>query len=174
MKHFLYPLSLLLLASCATNPPKSYDWQTDLHHRLSCDFNKSREDVQTYIRHYLPEVSDHQLSTWEATGALECMQLEGQKRYFQNAAPNLFRIDSACVAVKNARDGEGPSGRELDDKVNIPEILQDASAAKRGTYPLGAPKRMQHFEKPATAGEAQRLTPADIADYMHDNKNRLF
>lgn len=142
MKHLLYTLSLVLLASCATNTPKSYDWQTDLHHRLGYDFNKSREDVQAYIRRYLPNVTDDQLSAWEATGALECMQLDGQKRYFQNAAPNLFRIDPACVAIEKAHDGDGPSSREIDDKVNIPEVLQDASAVKEGTYPLGAPKRM--------------------------------
>jgi transglutaminase-like putative cysteine protease len=142
MKHLLYTLSLVLLASCATNTPKSYDWQADLHHRLSYDFNKSREDVETYIRRYLPNVTDDQLSAWEATGALECMQLDGQKRYFQNAAPNLFRIDPACVAVKNAHDGDGLSNREIDDQVNIPEVVREASAVKPGAYPLGAPKRM--------------------------------
>ena len=49
---------------------------------------------------------------WEASGALECMTLDGEKRYFRNAGPNLFRVDSACYKIKAAKDGVSFSGSE--------------------------------------------------------------
>lgn len=30
--------------------------------------------------------------------------LDGEKRYFRNAGPNLFRVDSACYDVKIAKE----------------------------------------------------------------------
>ncbi len=84
----------------------------DLHHRLLIDFNKSRDEVKAYIRKYIPDVTDEQMNRWEQTKALETMVIDGKKRYFHNAAPNLFRIDRECARIKAAKDGIKTDGSE--------------------------------------------------------------
>ena len=87
-----------------------------------------------------PDVSDEQMCQWEASKALECMTLNGEKRYFRNAAPNLFRVDSVCYQIKAAKDGVSFSGSEKVNMENLPEII--ASVKKSGN-PITAPKRMR-------------------------------
>ncbi len=98
----------------------------DLHHRLLIDFNKSRDEVKAYIRKYIPDVTDEQMNRWEQTKALETMVIDGKKRYFHNAAPNLFRIDRECARIKAAKDGIKTDGSEEVDKENVPLIIRNA------------------------------------------------
>lgn len=124
MKTRLISLALLLSTSLGA---AAYDWQTDLQHRLRCDFTADRESVLQYIRQYIPHVTDEKLAQWEASGALECMELDGQKKYFSLAARNLFRIDPQCAAVwAKAHPGTGYANSTLADMKNIPQILRDA------------------------------------------------
>ena len=51
------------------------------------------------------------------------MMLDGEKRYFRNAGPNLFRVDSACYDIKIAKEGTSPSGSEKVNMENLPEII---------------------------------------------------
>ena len=89
------------LGSCATQPKlPTYSWEEDLQERIKVDFNRTEDSVRNYIAKYIPDVTDEQMRAWEESGALECMLIDGEKRYFRNAGPNLFRIDSACRAVK--------------------------------------------------------------------------
>ncbi|MDR0994864.1 MAG: transglutaminase domain-containing protein [Tannerella sp.] len=143
MRKRIFNYLALALGLCACSPKpevKAYRWEDDLHQRLLVDFNRTEPEVTAYIRRYIPNVNEQQLRAWEATGALECMTLDGKKRYFRNAAPNLFRIDSLCRAIKIAKDGNPPSGSELADEKNLPEIIQSVRATGRF---LVAPKRMR-------------------------------
>lgn len=135
---------ILVLGTLVIMPVAAkYDWSADLHHRLLIDFNKSREEVKKYIQKYIPDVTESQMDAWEKDLSLEVMELDGQKRYFHNAAPNLFRINPKCKAIKDAKDGDGFSKSAQEDMKNLPEIIQNATAA---TSHLAAPKRMRvHF-----------------------------
>ena len=97
--------------------------------------------MKDYIRRYLPDVTDEQMRQWEESGALECMMLDGEKRYFRNAGPNLFRIDSLCREVKLAKEGEQVSTSDRANAENLPEIL--AATDGRNDSCLAAPKRMR-------------------------------
>ena len=79
------------------------------------------------------DVTDEQMRQWEASKALECMMLDGEKRYFRNAGPNLFRVDSTCYDIKIAKEGTSPSGSEKVNMENLPEII---SAVKKEARPL--------------------------------------
>ena len=143
MKNLLY-LVLFLLAFSACNrkaSDASYSWEADLHQRLLTDFCLTEAQVKDYIRRYLPDVTDEQMRQWEESGALECMMLDGEKRYFRNAGPNLFRIDSLCREVKLAKEGEQVSTSDRANAENLPEIL--AATDGRGDSCLAAPKRMR-------------------------------
>ncbi len=142
MRQLLYAIGLLLLAS-ACNGRKSvpaYSWEEDLHQRLLTEFCLNESQVKDYIRRYIPDVTDEQMRQWEASGALECMQLDGEKRYLRNAGPNLFRIDSACRDIKQAREGQAPPQSDWLSRDNLLEILQEVR--QKGTS-LAAPKRMR-------------------------------
>lgn len=78
---------------------QKYSWEDDLHHRLLCDFTQSREEVVDYISRFIPAVTDEKMARWEASGALECMELDGKKMYFHAAGRNLFRIDPKCRQI---------------------------------------------------------------------------
>ena len=107
---------------------QAYDWDTDLKHRILCDFTENRDDVVEYVRSVMPNATDEKIAAWEASGALECMEIDGEKRYFRHAARNLFRIDPKCAAVwdKKHADEEPYPIDKIEDMRNIPQILRDA------------------------------------------------
>ncbi|MDD4776759.1 MAG: peptide deformylase [Fermentimonas sp.] len=109
----------------------------ELQRRVSLDFNRSREDILKWIQdnqNFTP--TEEQLNQWEETGTLEFRIIDGQKRYFRNAAPNIFRIDAEARKlinrpVKSAESGakhtldnhlDELSQTEIIGKYNLPEI----------------------------------------------------
>jgi len=142
MKNLLYMVFLFVFVSaCSTKPEnKPYSWDDDLHQRLLTDFCLTESQVKDYIRKYIPDVTDEQMRQWEASNALECMILDGEKRYFRNAGPNLFRVDSACYDIKIAKEGTALSGSEKVNKENLPEVI---TAVKKENKAIVAPKRMR-------------------------------
>lgn len=113
---------------------QKYSWEEDLHHRLMCDFTKSKQEVVDYISQFIPNVPEQKLQEWEASGALECMELDGHKRYFHAAARNLFRIDPKCRQIwRKQHPGEGYSDTELACMKNLPQILRDAPLSANHT-----------------------------------------
>lgn len=117
-----------------------YSWEADLHHRLLVDFNKDEKSVLDYIHRYIPNVTESQMRTWEKTGALELRVIDGEKKYFHNAAPNLFRIDKACRAIKLKKDGEVLEGSEKVDMENVPKIIAKAQGSQNH---LAEPKKIK-------------------------------
>lgn len=127
LAHLRATLTLLPLLGAQVTMAQKYNWNDDLHHRLLCDFTQSRQEVVDYISRYIPAVTDEKMEQWEASGALECMELDGKKMYFHSAARNLFRIDPQCQKVwSKAHPGGGYSQMELVDMKNLPQILRDA------------------------------------------------
>ena len=118
---------------------KQYSWEADLHHRLLNDFSKTREQVKEYIRKYIPDVTDRQLDEWEKTGELECRFIDGEKKYFHNAAPNLFRINKECARLKAKRDTPGRDGEVTVREDNTRAVMKQAAKSKER---IGDPK---HF-----------------------------
>lgn len=126
MRNKLIIVFVLLFSAGAS----AYDWQTDLKHRLLCDFTESRTNVVNFIRTVIPNASDEKIAQWEASGALECMEIDGEKRYFHQAARNLFRIDPACRKAWDERNGNNNfyADNEIACMRNMPQILRDAPA----------------------------------------------
>ena len=104
-KNNRYYVLMVVLLSALSVFAQGYSWDEDLHHRLLVDFNKTREQVKSYIERYIPNATDAQMDAWEKTGALESRTVDGKKWYFHNAAPNLFKIDDSCRQIKFQKDG---------------------------------------------------------------------
>lgn len=128
--------STMLAQGCSSG----YSWEADLHHRLLVDFCKDEKSVLDYIHRYIPNVTEEQIKAWEKTGALELRVIDGEKKYFQNAAPNLFRIDDACRAIKLKKDGESLGASEKADMENLPKVIANAPNSKSH---LTEPKKLK-------------------------------
>ena len=67
--------------------------------RIKKDFTKTEQEVKAYIQQYIPAVTDSQMRYWEESKALEMQMIDGEKKYFNRAGRNLFRIDPKCRAI---------------------------------------------------------------------------
>jgi len=76
----------------------------DIMHRIRLDFEKSKTDVEEYIRRYYPDVNDEMLTKWENSKILEFKIIDGKKWYFNRAASNLFLLDKDAMARKKEVD----------------------------------------------------------------------
>jgi len=75
-------------------------YSLDSLHRVELDFNRSREEIISWIEeHHLFTPAEEQLNRWERSKALEYRIIDGEKRYFRNAAANLFRVDSGARSL---------------------------------------------------------------------------
>lgn len=108
--------------------------QEELNARITQDFSKQRTDIVEYIRRFYPQVTDTMLASWEASGALECLEIDGEKRYFKNAAKNLFRIDAAARALRTARYGPEHAARSRFLSQYIPQLLASATSKDFKSY----------------------------------------
>ena len=68
--------------------------------RIRKDFTKSSKEVISYINKYIPDITTADISSLEESMALEYKMIDGEKRYFNDAAPNLFKIDKRAKAIK--------------------------------------------------------------------------
>lgn len=141
-RYFILCAALLSMMGCSEQKPaKDYSWEKDLHERLLVDFNRSEEQIKDYIRRYIPDVTDEQMRAWEESKALEYMILDGQKRYFRNAGPNLFRIDKECNLIKNGpATGDPSGGEETSEERHINQIMSDVRSSGN---PIAQPKRFR-------------------------------
>ncbi len=96
--------------------------------RIKKDFTKTEADLVEFIEKYIPDVNREQLREWEETRALESMMIDGEKRYFNYAARNLFRIDPECKEIWKKHHSEVTPGSgeiaEFDLKSHDRKIME--------------------------------------------------
>lgn len=142
MGRLVYIVILFVLVSaCASRQDvKPYTWEDDLHQRLLVDFCLTEAQVKEYIQKYIPGVTDEQMRKWEDSRVLECMVIDGKKRYFRNAGPNLFRLDTVCSDIKLKKEGARLSASDEVNKRHLPEII---TAVRKEGKTIVQPKRMR-------------------------------
>jgi transglutaminase-like putative cysteine protease len=104
------------------------NFRKDVMKRIELDFNKTKDDVTKYIQKYYPDVHDEMLDKWVADGSLESMTINGERKYFDRSAPNLFRISKEEKQRKQEVDGQQkPDSKVLFLQKNIPDIIAGKS-----------------------------------------------
>lgn len=144
MKQIIIGCFFLSLAGCADMEEKDTSVilpENERMERIALDFNRNREEVKNYIARYFDVVTESMLEVWERSKALEYAIINGEKRYFHNAAPNLFRIDSLCRLVKEAKEPFVLSGSEKVNASHIPAVI-NALSGQDGVY-QACPVRMK-------------------------------
>ncbi len=155
--------------------------------RIRKDFTLSREEVLTQIRE-VTDVSEADLDRWERSAALEMMVIDGEKRYFQWAVPNLFRIDPEMRRIKAKKQSSTPptfnrltdarktirSSREQQSRIVRPtrfritySLTVEAGAVPAGEtvrcwlpYPMELPPRQTDIELIGTTPDNALLSPS--------------
>lgn len=65
--------------------------------RVRLDFNKTKDEIIDWIeKNRLFTPSDSLIDSWERSKTLEFRIIDGEKQYFRNAAPNIFRVDASA------------------------------------------------------------------------------
>ncbi len=100
-------LILNLRGSKNTSPQTLIDlrFKYDLMNRIERDFNRSEAYVKKRLKKYYPNLTDDMVRKWEKDNDLEMRIIDGKRRYFRNAVPNLFRINADAKAIKEKVDG---------------------------------------------------------------------
>ena len=90
-----------LAAEDTLTPLERYNLHFEIErlNRIELDFTKTEKDVEDYIREYIPNVTEGDIARWEEDKSLEYKIIDGHKRFFNNAARNLFRIDRECKTI---------------------------------------------------------------------------
>lgn len=120
-------------------------------HRVRLDFNRTREEVVDWMetnQQFRP--GDSLLNLWEETGVLEYRIIDGEKRYFRNAAPNVFRVDASARTL--IRAGAPKSDTPLDDLL-VDAFHRKVESTTKGKYLL--PERTIRFRYTLTVREDQ-------------------
>ncbi len=119
--------SIVGLLSGNPSPEQVYEirFAGDLMNRIKLDFRKKSEDVIPFIKKYYPKVTAKQISEWEELKDLEYKIMDGEKFYFNQAARNLFRVNTDAKQVMVQKDG--PEQDNLEDflRINIPAVIRD-------------------------------------------------
>jgi transglutaminase-like putative cysteine protease len=85
---------------------RELQYEIERMERIRKDFTKTRQDVVEFIKKVIPAVTPQDLDRWEKERSLEGMVIDGEKRYFNNAARNLFRIDKECLRIWNEKHAD--------------------------------------------------------------------
>lgn len=118
-------------------------FEIDRMHRIRLDFSKTENEILEYVKTYIPDATTKDLREWGKDGSLEYMIIDGQKKYFNNAAPNIFRINKKAKAIK----------------MKVEAAKSDAAQIAAEVFPLDihildiintSQKTQKRFVKPAT------------------------
>lgn len=108
--------------------------------RIEKDFRAEEAEVREFIQKYYPEMSDEDMARWEASKALEVMTIDGEKRYFNRAARNLFRIDKDMRAVWSQAHPRkitaGSGATSALDQLNMDIMAEVKATGKRYVKPV--------------------------------------
>ena len=95
--------SVIALKTTSFEEQQMLRFTKDSLRRVELDFNKDIDEVVNWIKeHHGFEATEAQVSDWEKDKVLEYRIIDNQKRYFRNAAPNLFRLSESARSMSNA------------------------------------------------------------------------
>ena len=127
------------MATQELTPGQKWDLEAKLQtmERIRGEFTKDDTTVLAYIKEIIPDVTPEQIARWENTGALECMVIDGTKKYFWGAARNLFRIDKEAKTHWDKVKGIQPGDLDEFFSTHIPAVVAQTKNGK-----------IEHLSKP--------------------------
>lgn len=88
-----------LRSSSLSQPQRNeYEFERERMRRILLDFSLTTADAEARVRKQIPDLEDAEFAAWDAAGLLESRVIDGEKRYFNRAPSNLFRLSAAARA----------------------------------------------------------------------------
>ncbi|MFC4313348.1 transglutaminase-like domain-containing protein [Steroidobacter flavus] len=87
-----------LLSSPAPEQSRAYEFERERMRRILLDFSLTPADAQARVRKQIPDLTDAEFAKWDQAGWLESRVIDGQKKYFNRAPSNLFRLSAEARA----------------------------------------------------------------------------
>lgn len=98
--------------------------------RIKLDFPKSETDIINQLSEWFPGIKPEQLRKWEDEKSLEMKMIDGERRYFKNAVPNLFRMNTDARKVREVKDGCKPDMLDTFCLKHTTGLIQSLSLGK--------------------------------------------
>ncbi len=106
-----------------------YAFEQERMRRIRMDFRRDVAYIKEKIADYYPDLTDEMLLEWEADKSLEMKIIDGQKRYFNWAHRNLFRVNEEAkkrISI-DANQSDGITGFCLQF---VPEMISQLKEQK--------------------------------------------
>jgi transglutaminase-like putative cysteine protease len=114
---------------------KNLQFEIERMDRIKNDFTKTEEEVREFIKEYIPDVSQEDMAKWEKEKSLEMRYIDGEKRYFNRAARNLFRINKECLEIWNKHHESEPTAQKDPNALDLDKHIQEIMAqTKTGEF----------------------------------------
>ncbi len=108
----------------------------EISRRIQLDFSLNESDVKRQLLVYYPELNDSMLRGWEKNNKLEMRLIDGEKRYFKNAASNLFRLDDKAAKRKVQVEGCSVDSLKLFCLKHTQQIIEKTESSRRPVLPV--------------------------------------
>lgn len=107
---------------------EKYDlnFQIEVMDRIRKDFKRTGDEVTTALKKYYPTITDAMMESWEKDNSLEMKIIDGEKCYFNNAVPNLFRVNKEAKLHRQNIEGHKTDELEIFLKNYIPKVYNEA------------------------------------------------
>jgi transglutaminase-like putative cysteine protease len=102
----------------------------ELARRIALDFPLGQDDVRAALRKEIPDLTDAEFARWDIPTLLESMQVDGEKRYFARAVPNLFRVSAEARARRKATPPPNDGPMESANAHHL-EVIEGRHASRR-------------------------------------------
>lgn len=116
------------------------EFQRERMRRIRLDFSLDRAQAERKLRAQIPDLTPAQFDAWDREGLLESMTIDGDKRYFQRAPSNLFRLSAQALARRRPDAAPLSAGPMETLNDHHREVRDDA---KRRGSASGAPRRVR-------------------------------
>lgn len=118
---------------------RAYEFQRERMRRIRLDFGLVRSDAIERVRRRIPDLSEDEFDAWDAQGLLEALDIDGERRWFNRAPDNLFRISEAARARRAPPVAPFPDGPMERLHAHHREVVE---ASANGTASV-APRRVK-------------------------------
>ncbi len=98
--------------------------QLEIIRRIRLDFALTPEQMLGKLRDSIPDVSTEDMERWREQGVLQHRVIDGEVRYFNRAAGNLFRASSAARSRRKV--GVERTGWSFDLPKHVAQLLAEA------------------------------------------------
>ena len=136
---------------------EKYDlkFQIELMDRIRKDFKLTRDQVISSLKKYYPNLSDEMLLNWEKDNSLEMKMIDGEKKYFNNAVPNLFRINKVAKKIKEKLEGAKLDDLDVFLENYIPKVVDASESGERYVLPVKMKIKYSLTVKPNVVPEGE-------------------